>query len=68
MNLFEEDIQMIDGIAHDRGVNRTDAIRGALATETLLRAMIAQGAELTIRERVIPFLPFFHREKRLILR
>lgn len=50
LNLFDEDIDAIEKIASWRHSTKTDAIRGALATEKFLREAVRRGARVLIEE------------------
>src|SRR5437667_807476 len=50
LNLFEDDIDAIEKIASWRHSTKTEAIRGALATEKLLREAVRRGARVLIDE------------------
>lgn len=50
MNLFDEDIEAMEKIATWRRSTKTEAVRGALATERILREATQRGANILIEE------------------
>lgn len=51
VDLYDEDIRALDEIAKRRGTSRTEALRGAIATEKFLRELFDRGAELYSKEK-----------------
>jgi hypothetical protein len=50
MNLFDEDLEAMEKIAEWRRSTKTEAVRGALATEKVLREAVLGGAKVLIEE------------------
>lgn len=50
MNLFDEDLEAMDQIPAWRRSTKTEAVRGALATEKILREAAHRGASILIEE------------------
>lgn len=50
MNLFDEDMEAMEKIATWRRSTKTEAVRGALATEKILREAALRGAKVMIEE------------------
>lgn len=50
MNLYGEDLEAMEKIALWRRSTKTEAVRGALATEKLLREATLRGAKVLIEE------------------
>ena len=51
VDLFEDDIRDLDSIASARGTNRTEALRGAIASEKYFRDLLSSGAELYYKQK-----------------
>lgn len=51
VNLREEDIEALRELAEVKGTTMTGALRGAIATEMLLRKLDQEGSELLIKEK-----------------
>src|SRR5215831_15548424 len=50
LNLLQRDIDIIDTLAEERGVTKTEVIRAAIATEKYLRDAVAQGDKILVED------------------
>src|SRR5690349_9944955 len=50
LNLLQRDIDIIDALAEERGVTKTEVIRAAIATEKYLRDAAAQGEKILVED------------------
>lgn len=50
LNLLHRDIDIINALAQERGVTKTEVIRGAIATEKFLRDAMANGEKILIED------------------
>ncbi len=50
VNMLPADVGTLEDIANQRGTTKTEALRGAIATEKFLRDAVAKGAEILIKD------------------
>jgi len=50
MNVTDEDLTVMQRLADQRGVTRTEAVRNAVATEDFLRSELKKGSQILIKD------------------
>lgn len=50
LNLLQRDIDIVDALAEERGVSKTEVIRAAIATEKFLRDAVAKGQKVLLED------------------